>query len=112
MLSVGEAFVLARDRRNLIADADHKMSILEVEIARLRNEIGLLQHQMELKDVVMKGQTRQRQADTCTIAGYRAYVEHMRSVCDEGTLIGASDAYMEACNAKADEIGSPRLKKT
>lgn len=102
MLSLTEGMMIAKNRE-LVADADRKMTVLENEIGRLR---GVIQQ----KDAALRAQEDQAKADKCSVAGYRAYVEYMRTVCDDNVLEAAVDVYIEAANARADELKAPHLK--
>ncbi len=103
MLSFNEGLLLSKIGV-LRKDADQKMSVLEQEISRLHALIAE-------KDAAIAAQERRAKADACSVAGYRAYVEYMRSVCDGDVLQAAVDAYTEASDAKADELKAPHLKK-
>jgi hypothetical protein len=102
-LGLNEAMLLSRIGV-LKADADQKMTALEREIYRLREIVA---H----KDAVIAAQERRAKADACSIAGYRAYVDQVRSDCEGEVLVRASDAYIVANDAKADELKAPHLKK-
>jgi hypothetical protein len=110
MLSLTESMLIAQTH-HLAADADRKMSLLEREIGRLKRVISRQDGIVAQQNEIIAMQEKQANADACSIAGYRAYVEHMRGVCDESALAAARDAYITANDAKAVELKSPHLAK-
>lgn len=103
MLSLSESLLIETNRQNVNA-ANATITRLETELLRVQNEL-------ERQEAVNRNQMAQMAADAASIAGYRAYVEFIRSTCDEDILVKAVEAYNEANNAKADELNAPHLKK-
>lgn len=104
MLSLTESMLIARNNDN-VAHAEHSMTLLQNEIVRLRGVVSQQAGVINQQANTIRAQEQQDKADQCSIAGYRAYVEHMRSVCTESTLEAASDAYIVARDAKAQALG-------
>jgi uncharacterized protein (DUF3084 family) len=109
-LSLTESMLIAKNR-NLVADADAKMTLLENEIGRLNVILQQKDQAISQRDALLRAQTEQAKADACSIAGYRAYVEYVRTVCEDDVLEKAVDVYLNAANAKADELKVPHLKR-
>lgn len=103
MLSFTEGMLIGQIHA-LRRQADANTTLLENEIRRLH---GLISE----RDAIIDSQSRRIVANSCSIAGYRAYVETMRELCGHEQLEAASDAYVDACNAKADELKAPQHRQ-
>jgi hypothetical protein len=103
MLSFTESMMIARNKRN-VENADHTTSLLEAEILRLQAVVDSQSATIRTRDALILAGEQQAKADACSIAGYRAYVEYMRGVCDEKVLNAASDAFVAARDANAQSL--------
>ena len=111
MLSFTESFLIARNNRN-VDEANETIASLDAEIRRLRKTVNKQAAVIQAHEVQDRSREPQAKAEACSIAGYRAYVEYMRGVCGEDTLTAAVEAYVEALNAKADELKAHHLKQS
>lgn len=103
MLSVTEAMLIYQNRNN-VEQADINTAYLEDVIARLQVTINS-------QAATIAAQKDQIVTAVCSLTGYRAYAEYMRTACNGEILTDASDAFVEAINCKAGELDAPHLKK-
>lgn len=99
MLSLTESMLIEKHRQ-AVEVADHNTTLLETEILRLRAVVERQAETIRTQEVSIQARDVQAKADACSLAGYRAYVEYVRQVCDENTLVAASNAYAVSLNAK------------